>query len=169
MSPGGTIVTGTTTTFNAGVVKYRGEVYAIDYTFAPGDLGSFHLGVNATHNTLLTTSVTGETFERTDNTYLKPDWEGRFNLDCSRENVRVSYQAYYLAETRANYYATIENNPNPLLDSNLTHSISAQVDMGRISLRGGVDNFTDEGPSYPQIAYGDILGRRFWIGAKVTM
>ena len=169
VSPGGTIVTGTTTTFNAGVVKYRGEVYAIDYTFAPGDLGSFHLGVNATHNTLLTTSVTGETFERTDNTYLKPAWEGRFNLDWSRDNVRVSYQAYYLAETRANYYATIENNPNPLLDSNLTHSISAQVDMGRISLRGGVDNFTDEGPSYPQIAYGDILGRRFWIGAKVTM
>lgn len=169
VSPGGTIVTGTTTTFNAGVVKYRGEVYALDYQFYPGDLGAFHIGVNATHNTLLTTSVTGETFERTDNTYLKPKWEGRFNLDWTKGNVRVSYQAYYLDKTRANYYATIENNPNPRLDSNLTHSISAQVDLGQFTLRGGIDNFTDEDPSYPQIAYGDILGRRFWIGAKIKM
>ncbi|KHK90301.1 TonB-dependent receptor domain-containing protein [Novosphingobium malaysiense] len=169
VSPGGTIVTGTTTTFNAGVLKYRGEVYALDYTFAPRDAGVFHLGINATHNTLLTTSVTGETFERTDNTYLKPTWEGRLNLDWTKGNVRVSYQAYYLDKTRANYYATIENNPNPTLSSNLTHSISAQVDVGGFTLRGGVDNFTDEGPSYPQIAYGDILGRRFWVGAKIKM
>ncbi|WP_243652778.1 TonB-dependent receptor [Novosphingobium sp. PhB165] len=169
VSPGGTIVTGTTTTFNAGVVKYRGEVYALDYTFAPGDIGTFHLGVSATHNSLLTTSVTGETFTRTDNTYEKPTWEGRLNLDWSRGKVRVSYQAYYLDKTKAAYDATIENNPNPILDSNLTHSISAQVDLGGFSLRAGIDNFTDEGPSYPQIAYGDILGRRFWIGAKVKM
>ncbi|HZD52166.1 MAG TPA: TonB-dependent receptor, partial [Woeseiaceae bacterium] len=31
--PGGSIVTGTTTTFNAGVVKYRGEVYYLNYRF----------------------------------------------------------------------------------------------------------------------------------------
>ncbi|MBH0114529.1 TonB-dependent receptor [Novosphingobium sp. YJ-S2-02] len=169
LNPGGTIVTGTTTTFNAGVVKYRGEVYALDYTFMPGDLGTFHVGVNATHNSLLTTSVTGETFTRTDNTIAKPTWEGRFNLDWTRGKVRVSYQAYYLDETKARFDATIENNPNPIIDSNLTHSISTQFDAGSFILRAGVDNFTDEGPSYPQIAYGDILGRRFWIGAKVTM
>jgi outer membrane receptor protein involved in Fe transport len=169
VSPGGTILTGTTTTFNAGVIKYRGEVYAVDYTFEPGRIGAFHVGVNATHNTLLTTSVTGENFIRTDNTYEKPTWEGRFNLDWTKGPVRVSYQAYYLDKTRAAYDATIETNPNPLLDSNLTHSISAQVEAGRITLRAGIDNFTDKAPSYPQIAYGDILGRRFWIGAKLKM
>ena len=169
VSPGGTIVTGTSTTFNAGVVKYRGEVYALDYVFMPGDLGTIHLGVNATHNTLLTTSVTGETFTRTDNTYLKPTWEGRFNLDWTKGPVKVSYQAYYLDSTRADYYATIENNPNPRLDNNLTHSISMQWDTGRMTFRAGIDNFTDKQPSYPQIAYGDILGRRFWVGAKLKM
>lgn len=169
ISPGGTILNGTTTTFNAGVIKYRGEVYAIDYQFEAGNIGAFHVGVNATHNTLLTTSVTGENFIRTDNTYEKPTWEGRFNLDWTKGPVRVSYQAYYLDETRAAYDATIETNPNPLLDSNLTHSISMQVDAGRITFRAGIDNFTDESPSYPQIAYGDILGRRFWVGAKLKM
>lgn len=171
LNPGGTIVLGTTTTFNAGVVKYRGEVYAVDYRFTPGDgeWGRFHIGIDATHNTLLTTSVTGETFVRTDDTYLKPEWQGRLNLDWERGPVRLSYQANYLDKTRAGADATIENNPNPLLDSNLTHSISAQFDAGQMTFRLGVDNLTDEDPSYPQIAYGDILGRRFWVGAKITM
>ncbi len=167
VSPGGTIVTGTTTTFNAGVVRYRGEVYMIDYRFEPGNLGQFGIRLSATHNDLLTTSVTGETFTRTDNTYLKPEWEGKLNIDYASGPFRLSYQAYYLDETKAAADATIENNPNPILDSNLTHSISAQVDAGAMTFRAGVDNFTDEEPSYPQIAYGDILGRRFWVGAKL--
>ena len=171
LNPGGTIIQGTTTTFNAGVVKYRGEVYAVDYTFTPGDggLGRFHVGVNATHNSLLTTSVTGETFVRTDDTFVKPEWEGRFNLDWEKGPVRISYQAYYLDETKAAFDATIENNPNPILDSNLTHSISAQFEAGAMTFRLGVDNLTDKGPSYPQLSYGDILGRRFWVGAKIRM
>ena len=171
LNPGGTIVQGTTTTFNAGVLQYRGEVYAIDYRFSPDDgaWGRFHLGLTATHNSLLTTSVTGETFVRTDDTYVKPEWEGRLNLTWDKGPVRVSYQAYYLDETKAAFDATIENNPNPVLDSNLTHSISAQFDAGAMTFRLGVDNLTDEGPSYPQLAYGDILGRRFWVGAKIRM
>ena len=171
LNPGGTILLGTTTTFNAGVIKYRGEVYAVDYSFTPGDgeWGRFHIGINATHNTLLTTSVTGDTFVRTDDTYLKPEWQGRLNLDWEKGPVRLSYQANYLDETRAGPDATIENNPNPILDSNLTHSLSAQFDAGRMTFRLGVDNLTDEDPSYPQIAYGDILGRRFWVGAKIAM
>ncbi|WP_239804814.1 TonB-dependent receptor domain-containing protein [Croceicoccus hydrothermalis] len=171
LSPGGTILTGTTTTFNAGIVKYRGEVYAIDYSFAPGDgaYGRFHVGANATHNTLATTSVTGETFVRTDGTIQRPEWQGRFNLDWADGPVRVSYQAFYLDDAKAAPDATIENNPNPFIDSNLTHSISAQLDAGAMTFRFGVDNFTDEEPSYPQISYGDILGRRFWVGAKIRM
>lgn len=171
LNPGGTIIAGTTTTFNAGVVRYRGEVYAVNYRFAPSDgaIGRFQVGVNATHNSLLTTSVTGETFVRTDNSFAKPTWEGRFNLDWDHGPVRVSYQAYYLDQTKATFDATIENNPNPILDSNLTHSISMQFDAGMMTFRLGVDNFTDEAPSYPQIGYGDILGRRFFAGAKIRL
>src|SRR5690606_3906856 len=67
--PGGSIVTGTTTTFNAGVVKYRGEVYYVNYGFELASLfgnvgGEIELGLEATHTSLLTTSVTGDVFTR---------------------------------------------------------------------------------------------------------
>jgi outer membrane receptor protein involved in Fe transport len=174
-SIGGTIVTGTTTTFNAGVVKYRGETYTVDYAFAPGDLfggsdlGSLRLTANATHNTLLTTSVTGTTFIRTDDTYRSPEWVGRFNAVWDKGPVRVSYQLDYLGRTRAAYDATIETTPNPILKSNIVHSISAQVEAGNMTFRAGIDNLTDKAPSYPQIAYGDILGRRFFVGARIKL
>lgn len=172
---GGTIVTGTTTTFNAGVMKYRGEAYTIDYAFAPGDLfggsdlGTLRLTANATHNTLLTTSVTGTTFIRTDDTYRSPEWVGRFNAVWDKGPVRVSYQLDYLGRTRAAYDATVETNPNPMLKSNIVHSISAQVEAGNMTFRAGIDNLTDKAPSYPQIAYGDILGRRFFVGARIKL
>ncbi|MFT4053572.1 MAG: TonB-dependent receptor [Novosphingobium sp.] len=172
---GGTIVTGTTTTFNAGVMKYRGETYTIDYAFAPGDLfggsdlGTLRLTANATHNTLRTTSVTGTTFVRTDDTYTSPEWVGRFNAVWDKGPVRVSYQLDYLGRTRAAYDATIETTPNPILKSNIVHSISAQVEAGNITFRAGIDNLTDKAPSYPQIAYGDILGRRFFVGARIKL
>ncbi|MFC0202928.1 TonB-dependent receptor domain-containing protein [Novosphingobium soli] len=174
-SIGGTIVTGTTTTFNAGVIKYRGENYTVDYAFTPGDLfggrdlGSLRLTANATHNTLLTRSVTGTTFTRTDDTYESPEWVGRFNAAWDKGPLRVSYQLDYLGRTRAAYDATIETNPNPILKSNIVHSVSAQLEAGNITFRAGIDNLTDKSPSYPQIAYGDILGRRFFVGARIKL
>ena len=171
VNSGGSILVGRTTTFNAGVVKYRGEVYTLDYRLplADGAAGVLHLGVSATHNALLTTSVNGENFVRSDDTYLKPDWEGRLSVDWEKGPVRLSYRGYYLDGTRSDIDATIETTPIPRVKSNLTHSISGQVDIWRMTFRLGVDNLTDEGPSYPRISYGDILGRRFWVGAKIRM
>lgn len=176
ISPGGTILTGTTTTFNAGVVKYRGETYALDYVFGPGDAfgggrdwGQLRLNVAATRNQLLTSSVTGETFNRTDDTIAEPSWVGRFNAAYSKGAFRASYQLFYMPSARATYDATIENNPVPTVRSNMTHSISAQIDVGRMTLRGGIENLTDKQPSYPSIAYGDILGRRFFVGVNVRL
>ena len=174
-SPGGTIVTGTTTTFNAGVIKYRGETYTIDYNFALNaifggdDIGRLRLTANATHNTLLTRSVTGTTFTREDDTFISPEWVGRFNLGYDKGPVRLTYQADYRSRTRARFDATIETNPNPILKSNLVHSVSGQYDMGDFAIRAGVDNLTDKAPSYPQISYGDILGRRFFVGARIKL
>ena len=173
---GGTIKTGTTTTFNAGVVKYRGETYAIDYRFAPGEVfggghnwGALELNAAATHTALFTTSITGETFNRTDDTIAEPSWEGRFTATYTKGPLRLSYQLFYLPSARATYDATIENNPNPVVASNMTHSISAAINVGHMTLRGGVDNLTDKQPSYPSIAYGDILGRRFFVGVNVHL
>ena len=175
LSPGGTIATGTTTTFNAGVIRYRGENYMVDYQFAPGDLfggqdlGRLQLTASATHNTLLTTSVTGTTFVRTDGTYLSPTWVGRFNAAYSKGPLRLTYQLQYRDRTDAGANASIETTPNPRLARNIVHDVSAMVDLGTVALRFGVDNLTDKGPSYPQIAYGDILGRRFYAGARIKL
>ena len=175
LSPGGTIATGTTTTFNAGVIRYRGENYMVDYQFAlgdlfrSGDLGRLQLTASATHNTLLTTSVADTTFVRTDVTYLSPTWVGRFNAAYSKGPLRLTYQLEYRDRTAAGANASIETTPNPVLARNIVHDVSAQVDLGAIALRFGVDNLTDKDPSYPQIAYGDILGRRFYAGARIKL
>ena len=175
VSPGGTIVTGTTTTFNAGVFKYRGETYELDYRFAladllgGGDLGKLDFNIAATHNTLFTTSVTGETFTRTDDTIDEPRWTGRLNLAYDKGPFRLTYQLYYLSGARRAYDSTVETDPHPHVDANITHSVSAQYDFGRMTLRGGIINLTDEQPSYPSIKYGDILGRRFFVGVNVKL
>lgn len=172
---GGSVLTGTTTTFNAGVIKYRGETYMIDYRFAlsdvfgGGDIGKLGLRAVATHNALLTRSVTGTTFTRTDDTYLSPKWVGQFNAVYEKGPFRLTYQLDYRARTRAAANATIETTPNPMLSANTVHSISTQYDLGQFALRAGVDNLTDKEPSYPQIAYGDILGRRFFVGATIKL
>lgn len=175
VSPAGTIVTGLATTFNAGVTKYRGEVYNLNYAFAVGsllgggDLGTLELGVEATHSTLLTQSVTGTTFTRTDNTIAQPSWTGRLDLRYAKGPFRFTYQLYYLDRTRSGPDATIENTPTPIVARNLTHSVSAQYDLGKLVLRAGVTNLTDAEPSYPTISYGDILGRRFFLGATLKL
>jgi outer membrane receptor protein involved in Fe transport len=172
-SPGGTIVTGTTTTFNAGVVKFRGEVYNVNYNFAlsslfgGGDLGRLELALEATHTSLLTTSVTGDAFVRTDNTVTQPDWVGRFDIRYSHGPLRLTYQLVYRSSVLALPDATIENNPNPRLAANMVHNFSAQYDFGRLTLRAGILNLFDKAPSYPNIAQGDILGRQFYVGARV--
>ncbi|WP_213982224.1 TonB-dependent receptor [Sphingomonas sp. dw_22] len=175
ISPGGTIITGTTTTFNAGVIKYRGETYTVDYRFAladlfgGNDLGRLGLRATATHNALLTTSVTGTTFTTTSDTYLSPEWLGQFNLVYDKGPLRFTYQLDYRGRTHSGADVSIETTPNPILSANVVHSVSTQYDLGKFAIRAGIDNLTDKEPSYPQIAYGDILGRRFFLGATIKL
>lgn len=175
-TPAGTVISGRTTTFNAGVVRFRGEVYYLNYDFpldaifTQGDPGSLSLSLEATHTALLTTSVTGTTFTRTDNTAGQPDWIGRFDAHYARGPFRVTYQLYYLDDVKAGPDATIENNPNPVLDVNITHDVSAQYEISdNLTLRAGVTNLADKEPSYPSISHGDILGRRFFVGANLRL
>lgn len=172
-SPAGTIVTALSTTFNAGIIEYEGEYYYLNYDLPlanifGGDPGDLSLSIEATHSRKLNTSVTGTTFVRTDNTAEQPDWVGRFNARYARGPLRLTWQMYYLSEVLAQPDATIENNPNPVLDSNLTHSLSAQYDVGNLTFRAGVDNVLDEEPSYPSFVHGDILGRRWFFGATAS-
>lgn len=173
--PAGSIITGTTTTFNAGVIRYRGEVYNINYQFDLAPIfgsekaGRLELNAEATHTSLLTTSVTGSTFTRTDNTAEQPDWAGRFTATYINGGFRASYQLTYLDRVLAAPNATIENNPNPLLKANYRHDLSLQYDMGKFMIRAGVNNLTNAQPSYPSLSYGDIIGRELYVGVRVKI
>ncbi|MEY4239408.1 MAG: hypothetical protein RL339_2009 [Pseudomonadota bacterium] len=170
-SQAGSYATGRTTTFNAGVIRFKGETYDVSYNLPlsrlfDGAKGTLDLQAVATHTALLESSVTGAVFTRTDHTALQPRWSGRFDMRYTQGPFRFTYQAYYLGPALAAPNATIENNPNPRLDSNLTHSISFQWDTGKLAFRAGVNNLTDKGPSYPSLIYGDIIGRQFFVGVK---
>lgn len=173
-SQAGSFATGRTTTFNAGIIRYRGETYDVSYVLPlGGTAGRLEFEVAATHTGLLESSVTGAVFTRSDNTARtpitgteQPDWAGRFDLRYSNGPFRFTYQAYYLSPVLAAPDATIENNPNPNVAGNTTHSISFAYDIGTFAFRFGVNNLTDKQPSYPTINYGDIVGRSFFAGAR---
>lgn len=166
----GATATAQTTTFNAGEVTYRGETYFAGYTFSPGrffgdaDWGTLDLSVEATHTDKLETSVTGFDLTRSDGTVAIPDWTTRFDARHVRGPVRLTYSMIYLPEVKATPTATIENNPNPIIERNIRHSVSGQYDFGNYTVRAGVINLTDEEPSYPTRNHGDILGRQYYVG-----
>ena len=178
-SQAGSFATGTTTTFNAGIIRYRGETYSLDYVFPlnriwRGTAAKLALNIAATHTTLLESSVTGAVFVRSDGTALspinstpQPTWVGRLDLAYSNGPFRVTYEGYYLGPVISVPNATIETTPNPFIAANMTHSVSFQYDLGKFAFRVGVNNLTDKQPSYPTISYGDIIGRQFFAGAKV--
>lgn len=166
----GNVVTALSTTYNAGQVTYRGEVYDINYRFQVGrffddqDLGELELGVQATHTSKLETSVTGFDLLRTDGTTETPEWVARFDARYIRGPFRATYQLQYLDDAKVDLSDTIESKPVPNVKANIRHNVSAQYDFGDYRVRGGVTNLTDEDPSYPTRSYGDILGRQFYVG-----
>ncbi len=166
----GNVVTALETTYNAGQVTYRGEVYDINYRFSIGrffddrDLGELELGVQATHTSKLETSVTGFDLTRTDGTTATPEWVARFDARYARGPFRATYQLQYLDNAKVDRSDTIEAKPVPDVKANIRHNISAQYNFGAYTIRGGVTNLTDEEPSYPTRNYGDILGRQYYVG-----
>lgn len=167
----GQVATARSTTFNAGTVRYEGEVYNVNYAFpidrfitTAGDLGRLELGAELTHTSLFETSVTGFDYARSDGTTTTPDWVARYDVRYSKGPVRVTYSMNYLPEVKSGFYDTIETTPNPVVPKNVRHNISALYDFGDYTLRAGITNLTDEGPSYPTRDYGDILGRQYFLG-----
>ncbi|WP_165187829.1 TonB-dependent receptor domain-containing protein [Caulobacter soli] len=167
----GTIVTARQTTFNAGLLQYRGEIYNASYRFPLGapwdrDFGTLELAGEATHTTRYVTSVTG--FDRTvsDGSASAPEWRIRLDARYSRGPLRLAYSIYYLPRTKSAVTDTIETTPYPVIAANAQHTLSVQYDFGRLTLRGGVINLTDEAPSFPLRGYGDIIGRRWFLGFR---
>lgn len=166
----GNVVSALNTTFNAGLVTYEGEVYNINYAFPLGrffgdrDLGMLELNGEATHTAKLEQSVTGFDLSRRENTLQMPDWSARFDARYRRGPLRATYTLNYLSEVLAAEGETIEQTAQWQIDANIRHSVSASYDFGAYTLRGGVNNFTDEEPSYPTRTHGDIIGRYYFMG-----
>lgn len=174
----GQISTARSTTFNAGRITFRGEVYNVNYTFPVGrffddaDLGELELNLEATRIEKLEISVTGLDITRVDNTSSTPDFgpspdlSARFDARWRKGPFRATYTLNYLSPVKQVYTATIETTPTPHIKENIRHSVSASYDIRNYTIRGGVTNLTDEEPSFPTRNYGDILGRQYYVGVR---
>ena len=167
----GTVNRATQSTFNAGVLQYRGEVYNVSYRFPLGalwdrDLGSLELAGEATHTTRYLTSVIGQDVTHSEGTASAPSWRLRLDARYARGPLRLTWSVYHLPSAKSAYNDTIETTPYPVLAANTQHSVSGAYDFGRLTLRGGVTNLTDREPSFPLRSYGDIIGRRWFLGLR---
>ncbi|WP_374469959.1 TonB-dependent receptor domain-containing protein [Phenylobacterium sp.] len=174
----GNTATALSTTFNAGRMTFRGEVYNINYSFPIGryfddaDLGELELNFEATRIEKYEISVTGVDRTRVDNTSSttdfgpSPDFAGKFDARYRKGPLRLTYTVNYLSPVKATYTSTIEDVPVPHIKENWRHNVSGSYDFGAYTLRAGVTNLTDEQPSYPTRTYGDILGRRYFVGVN---
>lgn len=175
-NPDGTLATARATTFNAGYLKYHGEIYTANYRMdladifgAKDNIGSLTLSLQATHNTLRVTSVTGLDLVRTDHTTALPRWVWKPEMRYVNGPLRLSYSAYILPAEKINYTDTVENASVLPVAGNTRHNVSAEYQFEHLSLRAGVNNLTDKGPSFPYSAgYGDIIGRQFFVGIRAT-
>ena len=168
----GYVVTATSTTFNAAVVKYSGEIYNLNYNLPlervfGRDLGTLNFGIEATHTTLRVSSVSGANNSNFAGTSGDPDWRGRFDVRYTNGPFRLFYQLYYLPSQTRFLNSNVENDPVPVVSANYRHTISMQLEAGKMTFRAGVNNFTNRGPSFPTRDYGDIFGRRFFVGTNI--
>jgi outer membrane receptor protein involved in Fe transport len=170
----------TLTAINAASVKFRGETYNVNYQIPVNNIfggdenmGDLDFDFQATHVSLLSTSfVTGGTPTRLDGTRVQPSWTGKFDLHYAIDAMRLNYSIDWLGRTR-NEDQQGDLTPlsiYPSLSSNIRHNLSAQYDITEMfTLRAGVNNFTNERPSFPSIAYGDIIGRQYFVGLNAHL
>jgi outer membrane receptor protein involved in Fe transport len=161
----GDIVSATSTFFNAGSQSYKGETYNVNY-----QRYNLNLNLEVTHNDVNDISVTGTDLTRLAGSVLDPRWVGRFDAAYTWRKLRLTYELYYLPRTLATTTATPENTPTPWIAANVQHSISTAYQLtDELTIRAGVINLTDQMPSYPTLNYGDILGRRYFLGVNLHL
>jgi len=160
----GDIVTAVSSFVNAGLQTYRGETYNLHYTFALLERHHFDLNLEMTHNENNTLYV-AETVTPYAGTALDPHWVGRFDAGYSLGPVHVTYDLYGMSHALAAPGDNAQNTQYLYYASNLQHNLSVLYDVTNyLTLRAGIINLTNEYPSFPSISYGDILGRRFFVG-----
>lgn len=173
----GQVATLSSKTVNVGQIRYRGEIYNINYTTDLNDLfagsernlGTLDLNFEATHVELREDNPTGFQATESQDTTSTPDWRVRFDARYSVGPLRLGYSMNYLPEVKSGANATVENSAVPVIAENIRHGLSAQYELNEtVTLRAGVENLTDEEPSYPTLSYGDIIGRNYYVGLRAS-
>jgi iron complex outermembrane recepter protein len=160
----GDIVSATASFVNAGLLTYRGETYNVHYRFAIAGVHHFDLNLEFTHNEDNTLNV-AETSTQYAGTANDPHWVARFDANYSIAALRLTYSLFYLPQTLAAPGDNAQNTQFLYLGSNAQHSISALYDVTHyLTVRAGIINLTNEAPSFPSLSYGDVLGRRYFLG-----
>ena len=160
----GDIATATASFVNAGLLTYKGETYNVHYNFALASAHHFDLNLELTHNEENNLSV-AETVTQYAGTALDPHWVARFDANYSIAALRLSYSVFYLPRSIAQPGDTAQNTLYLYYSSNTQHSLSALYDVTNyLTLRAGIINLTNEAPSFPSLSYGDVLGRRYFLG-----
>jgi outer membrane receptor protein involved in Fe transport len=160
----GDIVTALSSFVNAGKQTYKGEVFNVNYRFALKTVHQFDVNLALTHNEENTLTV-GETTTPYAGTATDPHWVGRLDAAYTYHKLKVTYSGFYLSKSLSQPGATAENTQYLYYAANYQQSISALYDItNHLQIRGGIVNFTNEPPSFPSISYGDILGRRYFLG-----
>lgn len=167
----GYVATGVTTYYNAGFMNFHGEDYKIAYHGALSSLfnwaaGIIDLRIDATHTSLLDTSVTGFDLTTTSGTIGQPNWVAHAMLSYNLGAWRVSYDAYYRGRALYVENATYLTTPTPFIASNTVQGLSGEYSFDHFTIRAGLENIFNERPSYPTLSYGDIIGRQFFVGIK---
>lgn len=171
----GQITSALSTWLNAASFVYKGDIFNIAYDFDLNqvwddkeDLGHIALNLQATHNEDNTSTILGDSLQNLAGTISDPRWVTRFDATYVFDQWRLTYELYYLPSALQQYGATIANTPTPRIASNTEQSLSGQYQINDTWIvRAGVTNFMDTKPSFPTLSYGDILGRRFFVGVNV--
>ncbi len=172
--PDGQFATGRSTTVNAASSVLHSEIYNIDYRFGLNQIsdslpGNLNLVLQATHNTLATSTFAGTT-TRTDDTIALPRWVVRFDARYRSGPFGLSYSLNYLPSALLTFTSTVENSANgiPRVASNARHDVSVQYEFdNKLTLRLGLNDITNRRTSFPTTTYGDIVGRTAFISANL--
>lgn len=175
-TPQGFLESGLSEYFNAGSLRYFGEVYKADYLLPLDRLthserwGIVDFSVEGTHNDEQEESVTGFDHTWYQGTTAEPSWVARLDLRYAVGKMRLLYSLYWSAASLIGPGANITNSPEPFFVRAVAiHSLSMEYDLGPVTLRGGVQNLGDQLPVFAARSYGDIAGEEFYVGARARI
>ncbi|HEY5567412.1 MAG TPA: TonB-dependent receptor [Gammaproteobacteria bacterium] len=112
-----------------------------------------------------------------------PEWQATFDLTWERGPLTVNYGFQWFDETQRISNRNLHGDSDLVggdpdfipaayyfFDSKLTHDIHARYEMSSgISIYGGVNNLTDEGPAFDQIFHPvSPVGRAYYVGVRAS-